>query len=431
MIVDSSALVEQVVADVIGSAFDSAGQRCSALRVLCLQDDVAERLLTMLRGAMSEATVGNPARLSTDVGPVIDAGARQTIEAHVQAMQERGRRVHRLGRWRHEALEGGTYVVPTLIELERIGELEREVFGPVLHVVRYRREELAALMAQIKATGYGLTMGLHTRIDETIEQVLSQAHVGNLYVNRNMVGAVVGVQPFGGEGLSGTGPKAGGPLYLYRLLAVRPRDVLARAAERGLPGSVAEGQGTARGRAFGSLIDWLGRHDKPGLAGQCRQLAELAGPGGLGRPRLLAGPTGERNVYVLHPRETVLCLAANDEGLLFQLAGALAVGCRVIWPSNPATEVLRASLPLDVQETIALARDWNAAGVTFDVALHQGSDADLKAACARLAQRDGPIVTVRCFAPGAEAPLEALVLERAISTNTAAAGGNASLMTIA
>ena len=429
MIVDSSALLEQVVADVVGSAFDSAGQRCSALRVLCVQDDVADRLLHMLRGAMAEATVGNPASLRTDVGPVIDAGARDTIEAHVEAMQGRGRRVHRLGRCAHDAIEAGTYVVPTLIELESISELEREVFGPVLHVVRYQRRELEALMAQINATGYGLTLGLHSRIDETIDKVLSHARVGNVYVNRNMVGAVVGVQPFGGEGLSGTGPKAGGPLYMYRLLAARPQDVLARAVELGLPGSSAESAAAPPPPAFDSLVSWMARHRDGRAAAQCQRLARMIGPRSA---RLLAGPTGERNIYSLHPREAALCLAESDDSLLLQSAGALAVGCRAIWPSRPGTRALHASLPLDVQEAIALASDWAAPGVEFDVALHQGSRDDLLAASARLAERDGPIVSLRRFAADSgELPLEALVIERAVSTNSAAAGGNASLMTIA
>ncbi|MEJ8812786.1 trifunctional transcriptional regulator/proline dehydrogenase/L-glutamate gamma-semialdehyde dehydrogenase [Variovorax ureilyticus] len=428
MVVDSSALVEQVVADVVASAFDSAGQRCSALRVLCVQEDVADRLLHMLQGAMAEATVGNPAALRTDVGPVIDAQARETIEAHVREMQSRGRRVKRLGRCDQDAVHNGTFVVPTLIELDSIGELKREVFGPVLHVVRYRRQDLDALMAQIAGTGYGLTMGIHTRIDETIERVLSQAHVGNVYVNRNVVGAVVGVQPFGGEGLSGTGPKAGGPLYMYRLLSARPQDVLARACAKALPGAVEMDEQAPAAPAFESLVRWTASHRTRELAAQCEQILRMAGER---RPHVLAGPTGEKNVYSILAREAALCLADNEDSLLLQLAGALAVGCRVIWPLHAETRKLLASLPLDVQESIALANDWTAPGVEFDVALYQGAQAGLLDLCARLSRRDGPIVGVRRFdAEAGELPLEALVIERAVSTNTAAAGGNASLMTI-
>ncbi len=198
MIVDSSALTEQVVIDVPASAFDSAGQRCSALRVLCLQEEVADHTLTMLRGAMSECRMGNPGRLTTDIGPVIDTEAKENIERHIQAMRAKGRTVYQAVRensedareWRH-----GTFVPPTLIELDSFDELKKEVFGPVLHVVRYNRNELDKLVEQINASGYGLTLGVHTRIDETIAQVTGSAKVGNLYVNRNMVGAVVGVQP--------------------------------------------------------------------------------------------------------------------------------------------------------------------------------------------------------------------------------------------
>ncbi|WP_188590266.1 aldehyde dehydrogenase family protein, partial [Achromobacter denitrificans] len=216
MVVDSSALAEQVVFDVLTSAFDSAGQRCSALRVLCVQEDSADHVLTMLRGAMRELSVGNPDRLSVDVGPVIDTEARNGIQRHIEAMRTAGHRVDQAelnGECRH-----GTFVPPTIIEIDDVGELTREVFGPVLHVVRYKRDELDALLEAVNGTGYGLTFGVHTRIDETIAHVTGQIHAGNVYVNRNIVGAVVGVQPFGGECLSGTGPKAGGPLYMYRLL---------------------------------------------------------------------------------------------------------------------------------------------------------------------------------------------------------------------
>src|SRR5690606_32488280 len=197
MVVDSSALAEQVVYDVLTSAFDSAGQRCSALRVLCVQDDCADRLLTMLRGAMHELRIGNPDRLTTDVGPVIDVDAARNIEEHVQKMRDAGMSVLQLPL--PASTQFGTFVAPTLIEIDSISRLEREVFGPVLHVLRYKRDDLPKVLDSVNATGYGLTFGLHTRIDETVEQVMSRIHAGNLYVNRNIVGAVVGVQPFGGE----------------------------------------------------------------------------------------------------------------------------------------------------------------------------------------------------------------------------------------
>jgi len=446
MVVDSSALPEQVVADVIASAFDSAGQRCSALRLLCVQEDVSERLLAMLRGAMAELTLGNPASLATDVGPVIDAAARDGIAAHVHAMQTQGRRVTRLGRYAASDIVHGTFVVPTLIELDNIGELNREVFGPVLHVVRYRARDLPELVTQINASGYGLTLGVHSRIDETIGRITDTARVGNVYVNRNMVGAVVGVQPFGGEGLSGTGPKAGGPLYLYRLLAQAPRDTLARAVPAALPGAIAEDDDAPRAKtsAFDAFIAWLAQH-RPPLAEPLHPLLQhLPQHTGHATAWQLPGPTGERNRYALYPRAAVLCLAQDEDAQHAQLAGALYMGCRVVWPSSEETKARHASLPPAVQAAITLTPDWRSPEVAFDVVLHQGDAEDLQAVCAQVAEhatehetehateRPGPVIPVwRYTADPDEQPLHALVLERAASTNTAAAGGNASLMAIA
>ncbi|CAG0981563.1 RHH-type transcriptional regulator, proline utilization regulon repressor / proline dehydrogenase / delta 1-pyrroline-5-carboxylate dehydrogenase [Burkholderiales bacterium] len=228
MIADSSALPEQVVADAIVSAFDSAGQRCSALRVLCVQKDIAPRVIALLEGAMDELVVGDPAKLATDVGPVIDGEAQAALERHVAAMDAAGLVRHRTALATPAAK--GSFVAPTLVALDRIDRLTREVFGPVLHVVDWDAPGLDALVDAINATGYGLTMGVHSRIDATIARIASRARVGNLYVNRNMIGAVVGVQPFGGEGLSGTGPKAGGPNYLARFAVERTCTVNTAAA---------------------------------------------------------------------------------------------------------------------------------------------------------------------------------------------------------
>ena len=419
MIVDSSALVEQVVTDVVASAFDSAGQRCSALRVLCVQEDVADRVVEMLLGAMRECRIGDPSRLAVDVGPVIDAEARDAIERHVAALQAQGRRVHRHARDVDGAVARGTFVVPTLIELDDLAELEREVFGPVLHLVRYRRRDLDSVLARINATGYGLTLGVHTRIDETIASVVEQAHAGNVYVNRNMVGAVVGVQPFGGEGLSGTGPKAGGPLYMLRMLARRPDDAMARVFDLPVPGARP---------ALAALQAWARQQGRPALADCC---ASYAGHSRSGQACVLPGPTGERNVYTLRPREAVLCLADDPADRLVQLAAVLAVGSRAVWAAGEASAALLAALPGEVRESVVVAQDWRAPTVRFDAALHHGTAAALREVCAALARRDGPIIGVRACAPGAtDIPLEALVVERALSVNTAAAGGNASLMTI-
>jgi len=221
MIVDSTALPEQVVRDVLASAFQSAGQRCSALRVLYVQADVADGLIGMLAGAMAELAVGDPALLATDVGPVIDEDARDMLLAHIARMQREGRLIGAapLG----EASAGGCFVAPHAFEIDDIARIGGEKFGPVLHVIRYQAAALDEVVDEINASGYGLTLGVHSRIQATADRIADRARVGNLYVNRNQIGAVVGVQPFGGEGLSGTGPKAGGPHYLHRFAVERVR----------------------------------------------------------------------------------------------------------------------------------------------------------------------------------------------------------------
>ena len=443
LVVDSSALVEQAVADIVSSAFDSAGQRCSALRLLCVQDDVADRLLAMLKGAVQALHIGDPRALATDVGPVIDTQARAGLESHVAAMQARGCPV-----WRAELApaSSGHFVAPTVIEIQRVDDLQREVFGPVLHVLRYRREDLPRVLTAINTTGYGLTQGVHTRIDETVAQVVQASTAGNLYVNRNIVGAVVGVQPFGGDGLSGTGPKAGGPLYLFRLLSVSP-PLAARLAVagsgvgaaaqasvlRGLP-SAAKTAATSTA-ALPALRDWAraqqGRgHGAAVLAAWCDQaVAQSPVTDWLTLP----GPTGEANLYAVQPREQVLCLAApgveGDADRLLQLAATLAVGAHAVWPAE--ARALAERLPLDVRACITLAQDWQQAAVPMDVVLHHGDAAACTAVAATLARRTGAIVGLVGLRSGdTQVPLERLVVERSLSINTAAAGGNASLMTL-
>jgi RHH-type proline utilization regulon transcriptional repressor/proline dehydrogenase/delta 1-pyrroline-5-carboxylate dehydrogenase len=209
MIADATALPEQVADDVVMSAFRSAGQRCSALRLLCIQDDVATPMIEMIAGAARELKVGDPNDPATHCGPVIDAEAKERLEAHI-ARLSREAKLHYAG----TAPEAGTYVAPHLFELKEPRALGEEIFGPVLCVARYKAKDLDAVLSAIEATGYGLTLGIHSRIAERVEQITKRLSVGNIYVNRNMIGAVVGVQPFGGFGLSGTGPKAGGPHYL-------------------------------------------------------------------------------------------------------------------------------------------------------------------------------------------------------------------------
>ncbi|RQZ83548.1 trifunctional transcriptional regulator/proline dehydrogenase/L-glutamate gamma-semialdehyde dehydrogenase [Burkholderia cenocepacia] len=430
MIVDSSALAEQVVADVLQSSFDSAGQRCSALRVLCLQDDIADRTLEMLTGAMKELAVGNPDRLSIDVGPVIDAEAKRGIDAHIAAMIEKGRKVTQLPL--PDGCSTGTFVPATLIELDSIDELKREVFGPVLHVVRYGRSNLDKLLDQIRSTGYGLTLGIHTRIDETIAHVISRAHVGNIYVNRNVIGAVVGVQPFGGEGLSGTGPKAGGALYLQRLLSKRPTGLPKSLASTLVADQVASKDTPCA--ALTAFRDWaIGEHD-PRTAARCdAYLQHVMG----GATAVLDGPTGERNTYTLSARGTVLCMAATASGARVQLAAVLATGNKALF-SGTAGEKLVASLPASLKP-FAFAKKAGDVSADFDAVLFEGDSDELLSLVKEVAKRPGPIVSVQGVASGAFADagrggedyaLDRLLTERSVSVNTAAAGGNANLMTI-
>ncbi|MDX1698696.1 MAG: aldehyde dehydrogenase family protein, partial [Thiohalobacterales bacterium] len=218
MLVDSSALPEQVVKDVITSAFHSAGQRCSALRVLYLQSDIADKVTEMLAGAMQELVLGDPRWLATDVGPVINESARSELQEHADRMESEGRLIARAPL--DDSLTG-SFFAPVAYEIDSIRQLEDEVFGPVLHVVRFNAGKIDEVIDDINATGFGLTLGVHSRIDRVQRHVASRSRVGNCYVNRSMIGAVVGVQPFGGEGLSGTGPKAGGPHYLLRFATER------------------------------------------------------------------------------------------------------------------------------------------------------------------------------------------------------------------
>ncbi|ANQ86921.1 bifunctional proline dehydrogenase/pyrroline-5-carboxylate dehydrogenase [Azoarcus olearius] len=413
MIVDSSALLEQVVQDVLVSAFDSAGQRCSALRVLCVQRDIAEPLLTMLKDAMSELRIGDPAALATDIGPVIDNAARDALEAHVARMQAAGRGVFRVPL--PPACDNGSFVAPTLIEIDGIGDVGREVFGPILHVLRFDAEGLDRLIASINATGYGLTGGLHSRIDETVERVVAGLRVGNLYVNRNMVGAVVGVQPFGGEGLSGTGPKAGGPLYLHRLLGTAQLDPAAL-------GLVAPAEPAA---ALGVLAAWARQRGDSALAARC---AEDGARSLAGCHCALPGPTGEANTLRFVGRGVVLCVADCAPALLAQLAAALATGNSALFEAGAAAYRVAAELPSALGGWLGVR--GHGPDPVFAVALFDGDTEAEWLLRRRLAERPGPLVAVLRADGAGRYPLHRLVAERVVSINTAAAGGNAALMTL-
>jgi RHH-type proline utilization regulon transcriptional repressor/proline dehydrogenase/delta 1-pyrroline-5-carboxylate dehydrogenase len=274
-----------------------------------------------------------------------------------------------------------------------------------------------------------LTLGVHTRIDETIAKVIDNVNAGNVYVNRNIVGAVVGVQPFGGEGLSGTGPKAGGPLYLYRLLSTRPSDAIEQSFARGDALSTPDVRlRDAMSKPLAALQSWAESQSLSELKALCISFATQSQSG---ITRLLTGPTGERNSYAILPREHVLCLADDETDLLAQLAAVLAVGSTAVWPEGELSRTLAARLPKEVQARIQRVADWTKDEVVFDAVLHHGDSDQLRSVCEQVAQRAGAIVGVNGLSHGeSNIALERLVIERALSVNTAAAGGNASLMTI-
>ena len=371
MIVDSTALPEQAVDDIVASAFQSAGQRCSALRVLFVQEDVAEPLIHMLQGAMAELKIGDPWDLATDVGPVIDAAAKAQITAHCAALEADGRLIARVDVPEH--LSGGTFVAPAAYRLNALSELEKEIFGPVLHVVTYPSGGIDGVIDDINASGYGLTLGLHTRLDHRVQDVASRARVGNCYINRNQIGAVVGVQPFGGEGLSGTGPKAGGPHYLGRFLS-DAAPTPASPVDTGAPLEDA------------ALIQAIADAMASGMAVETSET--------------LPGPTGETNVLSTHGRGVVLCLGCPELADLARAKGNAVVNAGLIQP-----EILT-----------------GLAGIAAVAAT--GSEDWLRAIRIALAARPGVIVPLIC----GPADAAMLIIERTLSINTTASGGNAALL---
>ncbi|QID18557.1 bifunctional proline dehydrogenase/L-glutamate gamma-semialdehyde dehydrogenase PutA [Nitrogeniibacter mangrovi] len=415
LIVDSSALPEQVVADVLTSAFDSAGQRCSALRVLCLQEEVADRLLAMIRAAMRELRVGDPADVRTDIGPVIDATALDRLRDHVAAMTAAGMACDSVALTPDTP---GHFMPPTLIELDRLARLEDEVFGPVLHVLRYRADALPQLIETINATGYGLTLGIHSRVDERIDAVVTQARAGNIYVNRDMIGAVVGVQPFGGEGRSGTGPKAGGPLYLQRLVRQPAPPAIPRLSPALHPQLdafeawlVADSAGLLSEGEINALIGLVAGYGEASLAN---------------RSCLLPGPTGEENRLHFRPRGRAGALTTDLRALLHQLAAALATDNRILIADEPVLRTRLDALPAAVAACIDWVPDVLAAAP--DVVLFDGARADAEALRQRLAAGTGALIGL--LTPSPRYDLTRLIVERSVSVNTAAAGGNAGLMAL-
>jgi RHH-type transcriptional regulator, proline utilization regulon repressor / proline dehydrogenase / delta 1-pyrroline-5-carboxylate dehydrogenase len=421
LIVDSSALTEQVVIDAVNSAFDSAGQRCSALRILCVQEDSYEHVITMLKGATQQLVVGNPTKLATDIGPVIDQESKTNITQHILNMQAKGYPVHQLCFNQTEKLQdmgASTFVLPTIIELPHLNELSREIFGPVLHVIKFKGSELAQLLTQINAKGYGLTMGLHTRIDQTIHQVIDQAHVGNLYINRNIVGAVVGVQPFGGEGMSGTGPKAGGPLYLHKL-TVQSRDEILKH-----PYGVVEklAQPEFNIDLAQQFKVWIAKY-YPQV-----QLYRNAYSTYVNQGYMLPGPTGESNSYYILARDQILAFSDQSYDQMAQIYSILEIGSTAcILKDSPFAKDIWAQLPNTLKEHIHVYHDFET--LKCDAIIHHGSEASLRKLQLLSAHQLKNIVPIVHLRSGTRTiPLNELVHERAISINTTAAGGNTSLM---
>ena len=399
MVVDSTALPEQVVRDVVASAFQSAGQRCSALRILYLQEDTAPRILEMLKGAVDELRLGDPWNLATDVGPLIDAKARDKIAAHIAEFAARDAVLHQVA-----VPASGYFIGPTILKVAGIAELKEEIFGPVLHVAMFKASELDQVIAAINASNYGLTFGLHTRIDARVATIAERVRAGNIYVNRNQIGAVVGSQPFGGEALSGTGPKAGGPNYLKRFW--RPR-------QRFTP---SEGVNPFSGLSIGFAI---------AAVDQVRIAVEKVGIEPFASA--LPGPTGEANTLYTWPRGVVLCLGPDTESAAMQAQLALELGNGVLVVAPGATRIAAAlgenGEPIGGLDK-KLAPAAIEAGLQVDGIMHFGDEAALRPWRQAIARRDGPIIPLVT----SPADAERLILERHLCVDTTASGGNASLL---
>nr|WP_309501440.1 bifunctional proline dehydrogenase/L-glutamate gamma-semialdehyde dehydrogenase PutA [uncultured Roseovarius sp.] len=372
MIVDSTALPEQAVQAIVESAFQSAGQRCSALRCLYVQEDIAEDFIKMLKGAMDTLVVGLPWDLSTDCGPVIDETARKGIADHIQTARAEGRLMHEL-----KTPNSGTYIAPTLLRVNSIADMKREIFGPVLHLTTFGATELDKVIDAINATGYGLTFGLMTRIDDRVQYVTERVQAGNLYVNRNQIGAIVGSQPFGGEGLSGTGPKAGGPNYLTRFTA-RPAPQATGEWSRAMP-----------------QRDVQQALDKTSTAPETPRAALV-----------LPGPTGESNRLTTHHRAPLLCMGPGADTAKAQAKAVTDLGGV-------------ATIATGHVDPAALTSLTGLSG-----AIWWGDAETARAYALALSERSGPILPLITGAPDTGHALH----ERHVCVDTTAAGGNAALL---
>lgn len=463
MIVDSTALPEQVVDDVVASGFQSAGQRCSALRVLYLQEEIADKVIDMIVGAMKELSVGDPSLLSTDVGPVINHPALARLQEHERFLGNSGRLLHAC---QEPGASNGTFFAPRLYEISNVSLLAREVFGPIVHVIRYRADQLEAIVEQTNKLGYGLTFGVHSRIEHTAAALANAISAGNIYINRNMIGAVVGVQPFGGRGLSGTGPKAGGPEYLSRLVTTGEEAENAE-GQRALPIDDSAAIDSALTATLAASASWAGTPLTHRLSVLRRAIAlyaerqsgenpvivetalasarsQLSDAGQLlAEPQQLPGPTGESNRLLREPRGTLLTVLdnpAHNAEYLMAVVATLAAGNSLAafadealiesWRAIAAC-LLEAGLPEHCFTAHPLAHLASAlADPELDGALVHARSQYLHAVAQSLAVREGPILPlITCVSP--RALLRQTLLEKAVSEDTTAAGGNASLMTMA
>jgi RHH-type proline utilization regulon transcriptional repressor/proline dehydrogenase/delta 1-pyrroline-5-carboxylate dehydrogenase len=475
MIVDSTALPEQVVDDVISSGFQSAGQRCSALRVLFLQEDIADNVITMLQGALAELHIGNPAKLSTDVGPVIDQKALDALNEHADYMKSNGKLLYQC-KLSDDVVEenGHFFFAPRLYEINDINVLKKEVFGPCVHVVRFKGNEIEKVIDSINGTGFGLTMGIHTRIEHRAFELARLSRAGNIYINRNMIGAIVGVQPFGGRGLSGTGPKAGGPNYLTRLVKEKstPDENLFNLPDRKaklLTGDAAATHEATRLMdkanwaekewrltdlntriscvrqllakiAQVDIVDDLADNLNRTIAISRAQLIDIEKR--LKKPKQLPGPTGESNILYLENRGNILCYVDEDASFHFwvlSIVTALATGNTVITvvsdlfyqealefrdkfvATGAGKDVLQVAKLCHLESMLAHP---TLSGVVVDSqcsSKHYISD--------KLAQRQGailPVISSEYF----DNLIQRLITEKTVSIDTTASGGNTSLMTM-
>jgi RHH-type proline utilization regulon transcriptional repressor/proline dehydrogenase/delta 1-pyrroline-5-carboxylate dehydrogenase len=393
MIVDSTALPEQAVRDILASSFQSAGQRCSALRCLYVQEDVAQTVTHMLQGAMDSLTVADPWHLSTDLGPVIDLEAQSAIAAYIAKARAEGRVVKEL-----TAPTNGTFIRPTVIRVKGIEDMPQEIFGPVLHIATFPSGGVADVVKAVNATGYGLTFGLHSRIDDRVQSVVSTVKAGNIYVNRNQIGAVVGSQPFGGEGLSGTGPKAGGPHYLARFTQSPAPQPENQAAPDPRPTPQAQA-------AAAPPLNRAAPDPRPTPESEVAAALSLSQTAAPGEALVLPGPTGESNRLTSYARAPVLCLGPSAATALQQASAIRALGGRAVEaPGLDPTALTRLQ--------------------GFSAALWWGDAEGARIRAKALASRQGPILPLICDAPDTGHA----VLERLVCIDTTASGGNAQLL---